>query len=248
MENTSSGTTWRIGDLIDGSFSFVIDTNGGTGPIGNVFTIADANGYVGIKTGDTNCFAWTPAAPLHLVKANAGDLVFQLQTTGNPANGTYNFAVNTAGVFTVNKAGTGGQEFTVRDRNDALGSTMLVQGSVQGTQFISTSSREVKTDFVELDTRAVLDSLVNLPMTSWRYKNSTEDRHFGPMAEDFKEAFDLGDGEHISSVDADGVALAAIQGLHYQMKDKDAEIEDLKERIRQLEALVGSLVGSMEND
>jgi trimeric autotransporter adhesin len=37
----------------------------------------------------------------------------------------------------------------------------------------------------------------------------------GPMAQDFRAAFGLGESEKaISTVDADGVALAAIQGLH----------------------------------
>ena len=39
-------------------------------------------------------------------------------------------------------------------------------------------------------------------------------RHIGPVAQDFRAAFDLGaDDKTIATVDADGVALAAIQGL-----------------------------------
>ena len=39
----------------------------------------------------------------------------------------------------------------------------------------------------------------------------------GPTAQDFYAAFGLGEDErHISTVDADGVALAAIQGLYAQ--------------------------------
>ena len=65
----------------------------------------------------------------------------------NNAIATFAFAVNPYGVFTVNKIGSGGQEFSVDTRLDANGPTMKVQGSIQGTQFIANSSRSVKTDF-----------------------------------------------------------------------------------------------------
>jgi hypothetical protein len=54
--------------------------------------------------------------------------------------------------------------------------------------------------------------------------------HIGPTAQDFHAAFGLGsDDETIGTVDADGVALAAIQGL-------DQDNQDLKARVAELEA------------
>ena len=54
----------------------------------------------------------------------------------------------------------------------------------------------------------------------------------GPMAQDFSAAFGLGeDDKHISTVDADGVALAAIQGLHQQLQTK---IRQLAKQEREL--------------
>ena len=44
--------------------------------------------------------------------------------------------------------------------------------------------------------------------------------HMGPIARDFYGAFGLGeDDKHIATVDADGVALAAIQRLHEPNQD-----------------------------
>ena len=41
----------------------------------------------------------------------------------------------------------------------------------------------------------------------------------GPMAQDFRDAFGLGETElGISTIDADGVALAAIQGLNAKLE------------------------------
>jgi hypothetical protein len=77
---------------------------------------------------------------------------------------------------------------------------------------------------------------------SWRYKTEDETAlHFGPVAEDFRAAFQLGDGRTITTIDADGVAFAAIQGLYTTVQEKDAQIEQLEERIARLEALVETL-------
>jgi hypothetical protein len=59
------------------------------------------------------------------------------------------------------------------------------------------------------------------------------------MAQDFYAAFNVGtDDKHIATVDEDGVALAAIQGLNEKLKDKDARIEALEKRLADLEQLV----------
>ena len=63
-------------------------------------------------------------------------------------------------------------------------------------------------------------------MASWRYKTEDESaRHIGPFAEDFQRLFGLGDGETISMVDAQGVALAAIQGLQERVAAKESELD-----------------------
>ena len=69
--------------------------------------------------------------------------------------------------------------------------------------------------------------------------------HVGPVAEDFRDLFGLGDGKTISTVDASGVTLAALKGLHQLVQDKDAEIaamkqanESMAERLARLEALL----------
>lgn len=62
-------------------------------------------------------------------------------------------------------------------------------------------------------------------------------RHIGPMAQDFHAAFEVGeDDEHIATVDADGVALAAIQGLYRLVAEKDAKIAEEAKKVAALEA------------
>jgi ABC-type phosphate/phosphonate transport system substrate-binding protein len=55
-------------------------------------------------------------------------------------------------------------------------------------------------------------------------------------AQDFRAAFGVGyDDKTIATVDADGVAMAAIQGLHQLMKEKDSTIAGQAARISGLE-------------
>lgn len=64
-----------------------------------------------------------------------------------------------------------------------------------------------------VDPEEVLDRLVELDVQGWEAPTGA-DRRLGPAAEEFHEAFDLGaDADHIAAGDADGVSLAAIQGL-----------------------------------
>ncbi|MEO8740656.1 MAG: hypothetical protein ABI537_13275, partial [Casimicrobiaceae bacterium] len=65
-------------------------------------------------------------------------------------------------------------------------------------------------------------------------------RHMGPMAQDFRAAFGLGETDTgISTVDADGVALAAIQGLNQKLLQKDREIGQLRRKLQAIEAKLG---------
>jgi len=85
----------------------------------------------------------------------------------------------------------------------------------------------------------VLDKVAAMPISRWTYKNSDGSTHLGPMAQDFRAAFNLGaDDTSIATVDADGVALAAIQGLNEVVKEKDTEIQALKQRLERLEKLL----------
>jgi hypothetical protein len=106
-----------------------------------------------------------------------------------------------------------------------------------GGEWVNGSDRASKTGFQEIDKREVLAKVARLPVTQWRYK-SEEDavRHIGPTAQDFRAAFDLGTSDkHIGTIDADGVALAAIQALYEIVEEKDARIAALEARLTALE-------------
>jgi len=106
------------------------------------------------------------------------------------------------------------------------------------------SDRNVKENFKPVNARAVLEKVSHLPVTEWNLLSQRADiRHIGPMAQDFHAAFGVGeDDRHISTTDADGVALAAIQGLNEIVKEKDARIQTLEKDVADLKAMVSTLL------
>ncbi|MBI5383581.1 MAG: hypothetical protein HZA90_02730 [Verrucomicrobia bacterium] len=111
-------------------------------------------------------------------------------------------------------------------------------GTVNGS-----SDRHGKDAIKSIDPQEILARVTALPISEWSYKSETATRHIGPMAQDFHAAFNVGlDDKHISMVDADGVALAAIQGLNQKLEQalqrREAENLELKRRLAQLEQLV----------
>ncbi len=106
-------------------------------------------------------------------------------------------------------------------------------GKFSATSFISLSDRNKKAGFEPVDVEAVLAKVALLPLTTWHYTNdAAATPHLGPMAQDFHAAFGLGrDDKTIGTVDADGVAFAAIQGLHRKTEVLAAENAAIREEL-----------------
>jgi len=92
------------------------------------------------------------------------------------------------------------------------------------------SDRDSKQRFEPIDTADILAKVVDLPLSRWQYKGEEPGvRHIGPMAQDFYVAFGLGASDkYIGTIDADGVALAALQGLHERLRQKERELDELR--------------------
>lgn len=84
----------------------------------------------------------------------------------------------------------------------------------------SLSDVNLKFGFAPVDENQILQSLMMLPVRSWYYRGQDASmQHIGPTAQDFHAAFNLGEDNHyISTVDADGVALASIQELYRMIR------------------------------
>jgi hypothetical protein len=127
------------------------------------------------------------------------------------------------------------------------GQTSGVSLAAGGGSWANLSDRNAKENFTAIDAQEILQRVASLSLTSWNYKSQEKNiRHIGPMAQDFYAAFSMGeDDHHITTVDADGVALAAIQGLNEKMQQlknelklRDTENAELKARLERLEKLV----------
>lgn len=126
-------------------------------------------------------------------------------------------------------------------------------GSGGGGAYLSTggtwtngSSRSFKDNFAAYHRDDLFRKISSMPLEFWEYRNSDE-RHIGPMAEDFSAAFDVGiiretDGQrenrYLAASDVAGVALAGVKELIQLVNELKEENQELKSRIEELETKV----------
>ncbi len=184
--NVASGE----GAIVDGGFS---STAGGT--------FSTVPGGYRDSAGGTYSFA----AGAFASAANEGAFVWSDGSNGSTlltSSHTYQFLARAAGGFTL---------YT------NAGATVGAQLAAGSGTWASLSDRNAKTNIVPLDDATVLAKVAALPISRWSYKTEHGVRHVGPMAQDFFAAFKVGeDDKHITSIDEDGVALAAIKALNGQ--------------------------------
>jgi hypothetical protein len=139
------------------------------------------------------------------------------------------------------------QAWNVRLINNA-NNLLTCSGNFWALSFGTTSDRDAKENLQPVKPRQVLEKVAALLLSQWTFKAAPGEQHLGPMAQDFRAAFGLGaDERHIATVDADGVALAAIQGLNQKLQEElgsvRAENAELKARLERLEQLINAKSG-----
>ena len=201
------------------------------------------DGFTGVGTG-------SPAAKLHIVDDVAASLLIENTGTNTGTRVMYNIVndggirfdmtdtstgnnwvfQNQSGTFDITLAGTGTREFRFYPNGN-----LEIAGS-----YLQSSSRAIKHDIEPVDLQSILAKVAALPIRQWSYNSEKGVRHMGPMSEDFYASFGLGGTSRgITTVDAGGVALAAIKGLKLE---KDAELARLTaEKDAQIAALGAEL-------
>jgi serine/threonine protein kinase/Tfp pilus assembly protein PilF len=148
------------------------------------------------------------------------------------------------GALSVSAEGTG---LIARFGNEnTFVSELSTNGTWTASGFDMNGDRDGKENLVPVDARTVLEKVAALPISQWNFNGAADVQHIGPMAQDFYAAFRVGtDDKHISTVDAEGVALVAIQGLNQKVEEQRSELEQkekeigkLKERLEKLEQLL----------
>jgi hypothetical protein len=111
-----------------------------------------------------------------------------------------------------------------------------------GGNWMGCSGRSKKDHFQALDPDQLFRMISGLPVQAWQYKGSDE-RHIGPVADDFVGAFDVGvvredgsrDDQYLSPGDVAGVALAGVKELIQENQELKKAVEELRQRIADLE-------------
>lgn len=214
--NTASGSHSAIGGGIGNLAAGVYSSVPGGESNKALGTASIAMGFTANANGD-GCFVFGDVSTSSEVRCDAPNRVVMR---------------GTGGIFMF----TGGTE---------QGSYTGVVLPVGGQAWIAASDRAGKENLQAVDPKAVLAKVAAMPIATWNWK--TQDaaiRHMGPMAQDFAAAFGLGEtNKGINTIDADGVALAAIQGLSQMIVERDARIERLEHELDLLRDTVGKLVG-----
>lgn len=132
---------------------------------------------------------------------------------------------------------TGGVRFVLGI--DGAGVPTWTCAASNGNSWACSSDRNLKENFQRVDSVSVLRRVSALPMYLWNAKGTDPNvRHLGPTAQDFMAAFALGNNNKmIGMQDAEGVALAAIQGLHQMMRQKDRKIARLETKAAKVDTL-----------
>lgn len=132
-----------------------------------------------------------------------------------------------------------------------LGGATFTSGSGGANQTVSwtpgsaswsfTSDRNTKSRVAPVDTQSVLEKVARIPINEWSYIGYDQ-RHIGPMAQDFHAQFPLNpDNKSLNDADLHGVALAAIQGLNKKLEETRKENSELKHELAQLKEIVNKL-------
>jgi hypothetical protein len=176
----------------------------------------------------------------------------------NLASGQYSFAAgfgsyaNTNGSFVWSDFSQGSKHLEPTAANQfiarAAGGVIFLSNAAETTgvrlapgsgAWGSASDRNLKRDVATVNDADILAKVAALPVSEWSYTSEGGVRHLGPMAQDFYTAFGVGeDDRHITSIDEDGVALAAIKALNAKLtstlrtlRAKDSEVGSLRVRL-----------------
>jgi trimeric autotransporter adhesin len=164
----------------------------------------------------------------------------RVDASGSAAVGFYVFQTSSDAATVFENRGTGDQ---IKAFNGPGSQVYRVDndGDVFAKSFNPSSDRHLKENFDSVKPGEILAKVAALPISRWNFKKDGI-THIGPMAQDFYDSFGLGtDDKHIATVDADGVALAAIQGLNQKLEQKEVEITELKHNLAELKALVARI-------
>ena len=227
--------------VLDGGLNNTVSGSWGTIDGGLNNTVSGSDGTVGGGSGNqaTGSYATVPGG---IGDVASGEFSFAAGDNANAAHaGSFVWSDDVGGTQVATTApnqfiarATGGVTFYTNPSN-TMGAT-LMPGS--GT-WASVSDRALKTNVASIDEARILAKIASLPISEWSYTSEQRVRHVGPMAQDFYAAFGVReDNRHITSIDENGVALAAIKALNAKNARLEGEVEKLQRQVAKLATMV----------
>lgn len=212
--------------------------------LGGLFNEASGP-YATVAGGDNNtALGANSFAAGHRAKAmHVGSFVWADSTSLDVASTRDNqFLVHATG-GTRFEVGSGGQWIDMRQFGNRLINTSSGAYLSLGGAWTNSSDRAMKQGIVEVDGVVVLEQLDTLPVYTWNYiVEGPQTVRMGPMADEFFATFGLGDDDQvISTVDSNGVALAALKGLHAKVKTQQTLIEAQQVKIQEMETKIAAI-------
>jgi hypothetical protein len=203
----------------------------------------DASGYRSfVGSGDYNfnngSYGAIPNGYADTIASGWYSMVFGSQVYVNTSNRVVFYDGANPGRFGLNRDDRdGGISYPIHVGTDATNGNgaHLTPGGV----WTNGSSRTFKENFQPLDGQELLAKISGMQIDAWHFQD-TDERHVGPVSEDFVEAFNVGavceadgrrDDEYLSAGDVAGVALAGV-------KELTRENRELKQQIARLEAML----------
>jgi hypothetical protein len=206
-----------FGNAASGGFSTV---SGGEGNVASGFGATVAGGFNNTASGDSSFAAGNRTR----TETSGG---FPTVHNGSFAFGdSSNFDFHTLASNEFAVRATGGVRFVLGI--DGTGAPTWTCAASNGNSWACSSDRNLKENLQPVDGVGVLERLSKLPLYFWNAKGADPIvKHMGPTAQDFMAAFSLGNSDKmIGMQDAEGVALAAVQGLHQLLLEQNAKVAE----------------------
>ncbi len=248
------------GGTVAGGSNNVILSNAGTIG-GGLFNTAGGSGFGAIGGGFSNTVnglnATIPGGASNFVSGDYAFAAGQRSRAVHDGAFVWNDSVDAGMVGGQLLESTGPDQFLARAAGGfwfgdtgsvSIGAGDLISTSTgasltTGGTWANASDVNLKENMDVVDPIDVLSRLVGLQLWTYNYKREPDQiRHLGPTAQDFAESFGLGGSDRsITTIDADGVALAAIQGLHALVVQRDARIGELDVRLTEQDQKIARL-------
>ena len=216
VSGPTNGTALRVSDNSNATMRFSFPSAG----LAAITTTDGQSLSFGNQSSDNGAITeYMRVTSVGLVGINSTTPSTQLAVKGSGTTDPFDVSSSSnASLLRVTSAGNVG----IGTSTPTLGPLTMGSGAYvsAGGTWTNASDRNLKENFATLTPADILQKIDQLPVTQWDYKTEGPSvSHIGPVAQDFWDAFHLGNSStSISTIDPAGVALLGIQALDQKLQ------------------------------